>query len=375
MWFLIGIITTIGCIIYFFQKKIKASWEGIGATCNGLAYEYHIVQDNDQIKKIKLGIKIENEYDFQIKLEKWHDRLFKTLRLSVEFQLGNQEFDKKYYLVSDNVSLLESISKAGELHDVIDKVFDSPKYCALTKKLQCNSKRLWLEYHCDESFSEGDIGEIAMVIVPLLKNIADHPSLATIEARSGFDRYALRAAIILGVSTGLAVNGLVHLVRMPWAPFIVVDTYQLMLDGFLIAAVIVGFLIFGTISFLGRTSRAHLVFIEVLFIGGIGAFLTSTEELSDFNKEMDRQAAQEFTVQVHKKTTQYHRKIGRRGRSSNSYYLHINDWLNSEKEKKVGVSSHLYSQVREGDSIIVFQKPGRLGYRWVEKISKAKPAE
>lgn len=148
------------------------------------------------------------------------------------------------------------------------------------------------------------------------------------------------------------------------------DTHKLIADSFLVTSAIVGVLVFGTIYFLGKTSRAHLILAEVIFIGGIGAFLTSTEQLRDLNSGMDTQAAQEIAVQVQNKTIE--RRTGRRGRRYNNYYFHVNDWLNSGNEKKISVSISLYKQVREGDNIIVFQKPGRLGYRWVENIAKAK---
>lgn len=169
MWFVIGLFSAISCIIYFLEKKLKAPWDGINAVCDGAAYEYQVINSDRRIKGIKLGVKYTGKFDFSIKLEKWYDALFKWLGLSVEFQLGKQEFDKKYYLVSDNVPLLESIATAGDLHSIIDSAFDSPKYCAHTQNLRCSSERLWLEYQCDDNFSEGDIPEMAAIIVPRLK--------------------------------------------------------------------------------------------------------------------------------------------------------------------------------------------------------------
>ncbi len=371
MWFAIGLFSAISCIIYFFEKKLKTPWEGVNAVCDGITYEYEVINSNQRIKGIKLGVKYTGKFDFSIKLEKWYDRIFKLLGLSVEFQLGKQEFDKKYYLVSDNTLLFESIAAADDLHNIIDSVFDSPKYCARTQKLRCNSKRLWLEYQCDDNFSEDDIREIATVIVPPLKKIADHLELETIEGRAGFDRGVLPAAIIRGISIGLLANGLFHFLRIGFGSFpLTLDTHKLIVDGILVTAAIIGLLIFCTIYFLGKTSRAHLILAETIFIGGIGAFLTTTEELRDLNVEMDRQIAQEITVQIQSKTIESHR--GRRGRRYNSYYLHMDDWLSSGNEKKINVSISFYKQVHEGDYIVVFQKPGRLGYRWVEKISKAK---
>lgn len=367
MWFVIGLLSTIGCVVYFFNKKLKAKWKGTNSTSGNLNYQYYIHKNKNEIKGFKLGISSVGNFDFFIKLEKWHDRLFKKLGLSVEFQLGHPKFDKKFYIVSDDANLLQSIAQTGELHSAIDAAFESPKYSAHVKALHCHSERLWLDYRCEEGFSEGDVVEAAIRVVPLLKNVADHLAREANAGRTGLDRYAIRAAIILATSTGLAVNGLAHFVRkMSWSPLpFTIDTYQLAFNAVPVAIVIVIFLIFSTIVFLGRTSRAHLVFIEVLFIGSFGAFATSMEELSDLNMEIDSGTAQQIVLQINKKTIHHHRK------SPDSYSLQVDDWINAGEQRRIDVTNSFYYQVREGEYIVIFQRPGYLGYRWVEDVKKA----
>jgi hypothetical protein len=365
MWFFFGLISTLLCVAYFFVKKVKAAWKGEAGQCDGIDYQYKIVRSKNGIVGLKGGLESTDNFDFSIKLEKWYDRLFKRIGLSVEFQAGNDDFDRKFYIVSDDQRVFDCLAKEDDLRDEVQQLFQlHPKYCAYVKELRCNSSRLWLEYRCEGGFSTDNIPTIIETVVPTLRATADRLVKEASNGSEGFDRYTLRAAFILAVASGLGINGVCQLIfRIDWSalPY-TIDRWELFSNALLLGGVVTALLLLSTICFLGRTSRAHLVFIEVLFIGAFGAFATSMEELRDMNIEMDTMPASKYTVVIHNKRIQHHRK----GRTN--YYLQVDDWLKKGNWKEIDVPYELYNDVREGDDIALYQKPGYLGYRWIERI-------
>ncbi|MGD8569853.1 MAG: hypothetical protein PVJ39_17335, partial [Gammaproteobacteria bacterium] len=178
------------------------------------------------------------------------------------------------------------------------------------------------------------------------------------------DPFVIKSAIILAISSGLAINGLIHLVRLTWIklPF-TVDSSQLLMDSVYWGAGIVITLLLSALVMLGRSARTHLVMIELILIGSFGAISTTAAELRDINIELDESRGHSYEVKaLDKKIT--------RSRRSSSYYLYVNDWNKEHARKKVKVPSDIYYSIEIGDLLLVKQKNGFLNYRWVESLSK-----
>ena len=69
-------------------------------------------------------------------------------------------------------------------------------------------------------------------------------------------------------------------------------------QGALYSAGIVTLLIIMTLFILGRSSRTHLVLVELLLVGSIGTYLTVSAQMRDLNMEMDESLAMEYEVEI-----------------------------------------------------------------------------
>jgi hypothetical protein len=115
------------------------------------------------------------------------------------------------------------------------------------------------------------------------------------------------------------------------------------------------------VLFLGRSARAHVVLLEVLLMGSLGALLTSFVELRDLNMEWDQQPAVRYEVSTVSKRIS-------KGRRSRNYYVTISGWPNKNNTSEIRVSSSLYHRTDRGGELVLLQKPGFLKVPWVAAV-------
>lgn len=365
MWFVFGFITLAGFCIYNAYAKINAAWEGTSSEVKGHDYQYRLVTHKDEITRILIGVDAPEGLDFGLKKEGSLDRLFKKIGISTEHQVGNSKFDDLVYIVSDNSSLHQHISHNEELVSSILALFsEGATYSRNLNEVRCNSGRIWLNLSAPLGFKESDLGNIAEKVVPIIKVIAEQLSKIDAQAiKKWRDPFVIKAAIILASSSGLAINGLVQSFRIDWIdiPF-TIDYQHLMIEAAYWGAGIVLLLLLIALFLLGKSSRTHIVLLEVLLFGSFGAFLTTHAQMRDLNIEMDESSGYVYYVTTHDK-----RKS--KTRRSTSYYLSVDDWnASSNSWKEIEVGSQLFNDVRKGDTLHIVQKDGYLNYRWVESV-------
>jgi hypothetical protein len=366
MWFVFGFFTLISFSIYFGYKRINAAWRGIKGSSGGISFQYKVLRSKYGITGLLIGIAGPVGYDYAFKKETSIDRFFKFIGLSNEHQIGNMEFDDLVYVVSDNLQLHRQVSSNTKIADAVIKIFKSDeKYSCKVKEIRNNSGRIWVRCKTNKSFDEGNVLDQSSEIAGLLNIIANEieqiPQLSNSRWR---DPFVIKAAIILALSTGLAINGLVHLMRLIWTnvPF-TIDSNQLFIDSLYWGIGLIFSYIIISVMVLGRSARTHLVMIELLLIGTFGSVATSFAELRDINIELDESVAEEYQVKALDKRIN-------RGRRKKYYYLYLSDWNKEEKWKKVKVSRGMYHAVSIGDDVVITQKRGYLNYRWVESLER-----
>jgi hypothetical protein len=174
---------------------------------------------------------------------------------------------------------------------------------------------------------------------------------------------SLRAILVLTLSSGLALTGLLHLVRLLLLPgAITVSPVQLVLVSLPIGAGLLALLVVAATTLLARSSRLHLVLLEVCLVGSFGAFASGLVATRDLNMSLDRSAASTLEAKVLDRTVSRSRRGGTR------YYLVLSDWP-VEGRRKARVSYDTYARTREGDTVALRLREGWLGLRWVESIT------
>jgi hypothetical protein len=361
MWFVLGFVTLVGISVLMAWWRWGVDWSG---TPHG-AGRYKIATHKGKVQSLRVGVDTGVALDFELKLESWFDRAAKAIGISVEPQANRRSLDELVYILADDERLVRALRSDSALVERFERIARARVERFRFHRLVCRRGQLWIDFKPEKDPGDSmQAVDWALQELPALAQAL--PALAPGRER-GVDRQFLRAVVLLGLSSGLAISGALHVVRM-WVvyfPF-TVDRAQLWSLAAAVAAVLLLALVALVLALLGRSSRAHLVLLEVLAIGGFGALATALVEIHDFNMEADRAPVQLHEVTVLSKHVTTHRN--RRGGTSHSYYLELSDWNGGGGSIDVQVSSSDYSMHLMGQRLQLRQHPGYFGVRWVESI-------
>ncbi len=377
MWFVFGLITLASFSIYFGVKRFGARWKGERAFVhNQPAHEYEFVLKKDTIKKMRVGLDAPKHFDFTLKRESAVDRFCKFLGLSVEHQIGNHSVDRLVYIVSNDQHLLDQCMKDTAMVEDVQGLFNTQHLDSRITHVHCRNGRIWAEFKVGSLFNDRSnqirlsqiFPKVATRLQRMTRQLGAHPPSNEAVQR---DPFILRAVLVLAISTGLLVNGLAHAFRqLAFSYAITVDTVELWTYAAFGGAAIVAALIVLAIFLLGRTARTHLVLIEIVLVGALGALLTAFTEIRDLNMDLDTSSAHRYEARVVDKTISKSRKSGTR------YYLHVpgwtgQDWTSLNDTERLQVSGDFYQRMQKGERIEIWQRSGFLGIRWVESVGRA----
>lgn len=363
MWFVLGLFVLIGICVGVGVSRSKVRWKGVAGP-HGL---FRVAPLGKSKKKylVQTGVAVRTSLAFEIKPETAIDRFAKYLGLSVEAQVGKPDFDNSAYLVSDDPRVVGMLKVRVALLESLQALIEaSPHPDYRFHRIVCSDGVLRVDYRSRDGVAAMDL--LLRWAGPLLEQAKAQlpPGLPSDAAPR--DPFHLRAVFLLAIAGGLAVNGLLELMRLVFSrlPF-TIDPWTLWSQAMLVGGAIVVLLVAATVAWLGRTSRAHLVLVEVLLLAAFGAPTTAFTQLRDLNMEADDSPAQLLPASVIGKESQYRRKRGR------VYTLKISDWNGTPKVRSVEVSSDRYARFSPGDRLVVRQHAGFLGARWVEGFEHA----
>ena len=374
MWPFFGLLTLIVACFQLGRKRLQGvAWQGVSSTVQPhrrgvgepmpepIPFQFGIAKRNP--KDVELAVSTRTALDFSCKPESRLDRFFKWTGLTVEQQLGIDELDQSVYLVSDDPRVLDALKGDARACELLKRIFCSrphPDYAAV--RLLCQGGRLRLAMR-EASYLPGRSHEMNHQVVPMLRELADRlPKALPVSAGRG-DGRSLRAILVLTLSSGLALTGLLHLFRLLMFPgAITASPVKLLLVSLPTGAALFALLVVAATTLLARSSRLHLVLLEVCLVGSFGAFASGLVATRDLNMSLDRSPAATMEAKV------LDRRISRSRRGGTRYYLVLSDWP-VEGQRKARVSYSTYATVRDGDTVQLRLREGWLGLAWVESIT------
>lgn len=366
MWFFFGFVTLVGSCAYMWRHRLDARWHG--RPWNDCEYETTYSNKGKRLHTIHVAVPVTCLIEFELKPESWIDRVFKGVGQSVEAQVGSAHFDRALYIVAEDGRVSKTFADNAALAAQVLFLMRGDDYPGFRlKRLICRGGKLRIVVRA-ESFNPGHLGLIDR-LSPRLHGVSKMLGSATTGPRRE-DRYFLRSVLVLATTSGLAINGVIHLLRISVdkTPF-TVDIGQLWWLSALGGAAILTLLLAAVVVLLGRTSRAHLVLAEVLLVGSFGAITTSFAELRDLNMEADARPARVFVSTVMDKTVRRHRRFGR------SYRMRVNAWDGESGSASIRISRSAYDVTSIGDTVQIRQHPGFFGVRWVESVDRVQPSQ
>ncbi len=366
MWLFIGAITLLCACVYAGRKRFAARWSGLPYSVRDMAFLASLEGRGSLRFRPSLGLATPSPLEFECKAESWLDRFFKWTGLSVELQLGHDAFDRAVYLIADNPAVLETLRREPDLCDRLVELFRKPLDEGFrVHRVVCRRGKFRVE------FRQTSIGSSEYVlftkVAPLVRRMWAALPERLPEGHSGKDPLFLRSVIVLAFSTGLAIHGGVHLYRLLlFDGAVTLDRWPLMTVGLLAGGFLLALqLVFATLL-LARSSRLHLIMLELLLVGSFGALSTGVVEVRDINIDLDTSQSTPHATQVLDLRTSRSRRGGTRR------YAVVAPWADQEGGRlRVGYAD--YRALSIGQPATIHVREGYFGIRWIESVRPGAP--
>jgi hypothetical protein len=363
MWFLFGFITLAAACISSLIWRRTVSWSGSDESTGGIHYEYAASTTKGKVRRIRVGVVCGPDYSLSLKPEGTLDRWSKAIGLTKECQTGDSAFDAAIYVLSDDLAFHRRLQLEAGLRANVQRLLQVCNAVGALKAIHVHKRRIWVVV--DPVTKDKEEAEVAgRSIAPALNHLAADFAEKPAAGRPERDPFPFRAACMLAISTGLAVNGGIGLVRTYPGdfPYMLSATAPLLLALVIGAAMILALIAFA-LWFMGQSSRTHLVLIELLLIGSFGAIASAYVELRDFNMEFDagppvlRQATVTETYET------YTRR--RRGGKTRHCHIRMLGWPSETVATHREMSCDFYARVHVGTTLDIQLRAGALGWPWV----------
>lgn len=367
MWFVLGLVSLSVCIAFQIRYRWNRQWDGEPDLIHGTSCMSRFLRVKGGTQGLQAGFLVPEAFRFELKRETWVDRFFKWVGLSVEKQFGQAGFDRLVYVASNDEHLINRVADSAGLRTAAQQLFLVETYGCSILRVHCAHGRLWVDIRRGSFFNrksdESQLKRCAAGLLPHLHLLAKElqGTSPLIPEAPDRDRFLFRAVVLLSLSSGLAINGLIFVFRaLVVDNRFTMDMWALWIFACYAGATVVGVLLLANLWLLGRSARAHLVLLELLLVGSFGAVTSSAAELRDANMEWDRSAPQVLEPAITRKS------ISRSRRGGTSYYLHVPDWYGDQGVRRIKVSSGLYERAEVGHRLTIEQHDGYFGIRWAQ---------
>ena len=257
MWFGFGIITLLIALIVSFKARLGARWKGVPAFHPEGNVEVQEIRHKGKLVRMRVGLRVPDQFHFRVRAERMHDRFFKWIGISLELQTRDEAFDRSLYVESDARGVALLLKRRREVRETLLDIFSSRRVEAWPSlRLHCMHNRLWVEFRPTNDLpAQSELDSLAGLLHRLRRAISDHQ----LHARDLQDPFVWRAAAVLSVSTASIVLGGLGLARAMFGRTDILEAGALFVACAIPGILLAGVMIIGIVSWLGGTSRAHLV--------------------------------------------------------------------------------------------------------------------
>lgn len=360
MWFLLGFITLIVAVGFEFWRRHEVLWNPDGQF---EGYDYKFLKSKSRTTGLLMGAKCVSDANFLIKQQTSVDAFFKRIGVSKEFETGDSSFDDACYLATDCSDLHRLLVDEPKLRTAIKAILSFSYGGFAAKAIYCRKGRIWIKFDVGVWGADKDIEPIVKKLGHPLSLIAN----AVVDlAKTGLnwrDPFIYKAALVLAISSGLAINAFIQFYRTSLGdlPFILYPK-EVAIDALIYSFIALPILVLIAIYWLGRGARTHLVLIELVTVGALGLFASFAFELRDINIELDDSKPDFFETKIVSK----HISKGRRG---TSYSIKVKNWSCDCGNYSIKVSSATYNSASTSDPVMIAQRNGYLGYKWINAVN------
>ncbi len=243
---------------------------------------------------------------FRITQESCCTRLLKILRLTIELQTGNEELDKRFYIMSDHRGFLNYLKN----HKVLQKkIFQTSKGVGWTQMTSDGAGHLIFHFTNEASPSHVEALKPIMNEMFQLKLVS--------EADPYFWRYILLEVVVFTIAA-YAAGAYLSFIGDTGTSLL--KPYSLVFSGFVCGLALFIAMIFLSALFLRGSSRLPLLFVDFGVVLIISFVIAGPQLILDMNRWLDKSPPQ-FTEAVI--VDNYYRSSGGGTRRNNLYYVNV----------------------------------------------------
>lgn len=373
MWILLGLVAFLASLVLSLHLRRQSRWAGVAGRLGDLGYE-EVLQPPAKKRSgtaWKVGISALDRAEFRLKVQSRWDSLYSRLGVSNEVQTGDREFDQRIYVVADHAAVRQALSADAQLRRLLLVLFEMFRGHGL-QHVSLSGGRLWLQLH---SASELHVDQRHRAI-QLLGEIRGR--LPQVSKGAGIDPFFWRAALVLSVSTALAVGGFLLLLGAGTGRYPkLLETGGLWGASLILAPLLLAAFLLLSLIWLKRSARSHLILFELLTVGAFGIWAWTFCGLRELNFRLDDRPAQvrELALLERTHTTSTSRSKRGRRRTSHHYHLYFEPLQNHQDRLRFKVSSDEYSRAKVGERWAFTLREGRLGWAWLERGELSKPVQ
>jgi hypothetical protein len=326
---------------------------------------------------VTVAIACDERFDFTLRRERSTDRLAKALHLVREFQTQDERFNEAVYIGADERGIVEWLDHDAQARQkFLDLLAMQPQEFTRITTIAAGRGALVLSAVAKPPMftsAPNDLGLlIATAVIPDLKSSLDRlQAFAASEVDPGAfrDPYAVGVRTLTGLTLGLIlVPFVIFFLGQMHAPQVALATNWFTNRHTLAAtAVVVCTLAAVGVLLLWGSARLHTVVAPLVLVGGIGTLFAAPALIREVNTEWDNSVPQRYPAQV------LHRYITHGRHNSASYHLWLTDWHSQRDHRELQVGAATYNELRDGDAVVVSEREGFLGERWLSDLSVRAP--
>jgi hypothetical protein len=327
---------------------------------------------------VTVAIACDERFEFTLRREKFTDRLAKALHVVREFQTQDERFDEAVYIGADERGIDEWLAHDAEARrKFLDLLAMQPQEYTRITAIAASRGALTLSAQAKPPMFTSvpnDLGLlVATAVIPDLKSALDRLQAF---AASDVDPIAFRDPYVVGVRTLTWLT--LGLLLVPFVLFFLLQLQAPQLElatnyftnryALAATAVVVCTLAAVGVPQLWGSARMHTVLAPLVLVGGLGTLIVAPALIHEINAEWDISTPQRYPAQVLNRYMTH-------GKNSTHYYLWLTDWHSQRDHQELRVDAAIYNELMEGDAVVVSERDGYLGERWLSDLSRALPDE
>lgn len=322
---------------------------------------------------VTVAIACDERFDFTLRRERFTDRLAKALHLVREFQTQDERFNEAVYVGADERGIVEWLDHDAEARGkFLDLLAMQPQEYTRITIIAAGRGALTVSALAKPPMftsAPSDLGLlVATAVIPDLKSTLDRLqafAASEVDPSAFRDPYAVGVRTLTGLTLGLIlVPFVIFFLGQLQAPQVALATNWFTDKHTLAAtaAVICSMAAVGVLLLWG-SARLHTVVAPLVLVGGIGTLFAAPALIREVNAEWDTSTPQRYPAQV------LNRYMTHGRHNSTSYHLWLTDWHSQRDHRELQVDAATYNELMEGDAVVVSERQGYLGERWLSGLS------